>query len=161
MVINPIVGVYIPIIRIPIKGGMTIPNIATFDHGTCVNKNVFFPTLRCIYFSQNWVRLGWIFNLPDTNSKEMPLKMNGWKMKFPFGDSFLTAMLVLGVSIYLLFKENLPFWCRVDTLSGPGLAGWCRWSWALPIATRFYCCNAVVERVEFTHLYGRMTQNVS
>ena len=26
MVINPIVGVYIPIIRIPIKGGMTIPN---------------------------------------------------------------------------------------------------------------------------------------
>ena len=34
MVINLIVGVYIPIIRIPIKGGMTIPNIATFDHGT-------------------------------------------------------------------------------------------------------------------------------
>ena len=34
MVINPIVGLYIPIIRIPIKGGMTIPNIATFDHGT-------------------------------------------------------------------------------------------------------------------------------
>ena len=29
MVINPIIGVYIPIIRIPIKGGMTIPNIAT------------------------------------------------------------------------------------------------------------------------------------
>ena len=36
MVINPIVGVYIPIIRIPIKGGMTIPNIATFDHGTYI-----------------------------------------------------------------------------------------------------------------------------
>ena len=34
MVINPIIGFYIPIIRIPIKGGMTIPNIATFDHGT-------------------------------------------------------------------------------------------------------------------------------
>ncbi len=34
MVINPIVRVYIPIIRIPIKVGMTIPNIATFDHGT-------------------------------------------------------------------------------------------------------------------------------
>ena len=33
-VINLIVGVYIPIIRVPIKGGMTIPN--TFDHGTCV-----------------------------------------------------------------------------------------------------------------------------
>ena len=36
MVINPIVRVYIPIIKIPIKGGMTIPNIATFDHGTYV-----------------------------------------------------------------------------------------------------------------------------
>ena len=36
MVINPIVGVYIPIMRIPIKGGMTIPNIATFDHGTYI-----------------------------------------------------------------------------------------------------------------------------
>ena len=34
MVINPIVVVYIPIIRIPIEGGMTIPNIVTFDHGT-------------------------------------------------------------------------------------------------------------------------------
>ena len=34
MVINPIVGVYIPTRRIPIKGGMTIPNIATFDRGT-------------------------------------------------------------------------------------------------------------------------------
>ena len=39
--INPIVGVYIPIIRIPIKGGMTIPNMATFDHGTCME---YFPT---------------------------------------------------------------------------------------------------------------------
>ena len=36
MVINPIIGFYIPIIRIPIKGGMTIPNIATFDHGTYI-----------------------------------------------------------------------------------------------------------------------------
>ena len=34
MVINPIVGVYIPIIRIPIKGGMTIPNITSLDPGT-------------------------------------------------------------------------------------------------------------------------------
>ena len=40
MVIIPIVGVYIPIIRIPIKGGMTIPNIATFDHGTYVSRLV-------------------------------------------------------------------------------------------------------------------------
>ncbi len=35
--LNPIVGVYIPIKRIPIKGGMTIPNIVTFDHGTYVS----------------------------------------------------------------------------------------------------------------------------
>ena len=34
MVINPRIEFYIPIIRIPIKGGITIPNIATFDHGT-------------------------------------------------------------------------------------------------------------------------------
>ena len=48
MVINPIVGAYIPIIRIPIKGGMTIPNIATFDHGTYGNYNFWlddFPVL--------------------------------------------------------------------------------------------------------------------
>ena len=45
MVINPIVGVYIPIIRIPIKGGMTIPNIATFDHGT----NVVFMVLNHLF----------------------------------------------------------------------------------------------------------------
>ena len=40
MVINPIVGVYIPIIRIPIKDVMTISNIATFDHGTCDPSNL-------------------------------------------------------------------------------------------------------------------------
>ena len=34
MVINLIVGVYVPIIRIPIKGGMTIPNIRSLDPGT-------------------------------------------------------------------------------------------------------------------------------
>ena len=36
MVINPIVGVYIPIIRIPIRGGRfpIPPKKATFDHGT-------------------------------------------------------------------------------------------------------------------------------
>ena len=34
--INPIVGVYIPIIRIPIKGGMTIPNTRSLDPGSCM-----------------------------------------------------------------------------------------------------------------------------
>ena len=38
MVINPIVGVYIPIIRrFPIKGGMTIPNIRSLDP---TNRNI-------------------------------------------------------------------------------------------------------------------------
>ena len=36
MVINPMVGAYMPIIRIPIKGGMTIPNIGSLDSGTNV-----------------------------------------------------------------------------------------------------------------------------
>ena len=40
MVINPIVGVYIPIIKI--KGGMTISNIATFEHRTYVTSGYFF-----------------------------------------------------------------------------------------------------------------------
>ena len=41
MVINLIVGVYIPITRIPIKGGMTIPNIRSLDCGTCGSGNTF------------------------------------------------------------------------------------------------------------------------
>ena len=41
---DPIVGVYIPIIRIPIKGGMTIPNIGTFDHGTYVFEGFFYQS---------------------------------------------------------------------------------------------------------------------
>ena len=44
MVINPKIGFYIPIIRNPIKGGMTIPNIATFDHGTYI-------VILCIFLS--------------------------------------------------------------------------------------------------------------
>ena len=43
--INPIVGVYIPIVRIPIKGGMTIPNITTFDHGTNGDSMVIYINL--------------------------------------------------------------------------------------------------------------------
>ena len=36
-------GFYIPIIRIHIKGGMTIPNIATFDHGTHGQITIYTP----------------------------------------------------------------------------------------------------------------------
>ena len=42
--INPIVGVYIPIKRIPFKGGMTIPNIGSLDPGT-YEKNGFRCTI--------------------------------------------------------------------------------------------------------------------
>ena len=46
------VGVYIPIIKIPIKGGMTIPNIATFDHGTYGEY---------YHFSQGFIDNRWFF----------------------------------------------------------------------------------------------------
>ena len=45
--INPIVGVYIPIIRIPIKGGMTIPRktrLLTMAHISYVSGNRFVTT---------------------------------------------------------------------------------------------------------------------
>ena len=54
MVINPIVGVYIPIIRIPIKGGMTIPNIATFDHGTFIFCRIDMDDLMVVLCEINW-----------------------------------------------------------------------------------------------------------
>ena len=41
MIINLIVGVYISIIRIPIKGGMTIPNTRSLDPGSyalCIHR---------------------------------------------------------------------------------------------------------------------------
>ena len=42
MVINPTVGVYIPIIRIPIKGWMTIPNTRSLDPSTHAFRMVSF-----------------------------------------------------------------------------------------------------------------------
>ena len=59
MVINPIVGVYIPIIRIPIKGGMTISNIATFDHGTYIYIYIY------IYMSHEKRAPGWLGYIGD------------------------------------------------------------------------------------------------
>ena len=44
------IGIYIPIIRIPIIGGMTIPNIATFDHGTYGNFAGIPVNKRCMKF---------------------------------------------------------------------------------------------------------------
>ena len=53
MVINPIVGVYIPIITIPIKGEMTIPNIGSLDPGT-YNYNICSIYLVYIYKYIYW-----------------------------------------------------------------------------------------------------------
>ena len=44
MVINPTIGFYIPIIRIPIKGGMTIPNTRSLDPGSYVDVGDEKPT---------------------------------------------------------------------------------------------------------------------
>ena len=60
--INPIVGVYIPIIRIPIKGGMTILNIATFDHGTGGLRDVANDTS----WNQDEIRALWCSGLVPT-----------------------------------------------------------------------------------------------
>ena len=71
MVINPIVGVYIPIIRIPgfpIKGGMTIPDIRTLDlyvqfYNWVVETQGFFmftPILgEMIQFDNHSFQMGW------------------------------------------------------------------------------------------------------
>ena len=62
MVINPIVGVYIPIIRIPIKGGMTIPKI--YPSVKVISPVSPFRPLPTIDFP------GRIFvSLPECNSK--------------------------------------------------------------------------------------------
>ena len=61
--INPIVWVYIPIIRIPIKGGMTIPNIATFDHGT-YKWVEFLMDLHCINHINSTHKLWFFLVLP-------------------------------------------------------------------------------------------------
>ena len=89
MVINPIVGVYIPIARIPIKGGMTIPYIATFDHGTMFvfregnqpwdrSSNIPWKTHWHRRWSGDWWRwqLAIAFINPSTR-RQQPLTMYG------------------------------------------------------------------------------------
>ena len=71
MVINPIVGVYIPIIRIPIKGGMIIPNIATFDHGTYADQSILWILGR--YYGR--AQAPWCERINSTK---------GWPNSWPF-----------------------------------------------------------------------------
>ena len=90
MVINPIVGVYIPIIRIPIKGGLTIPNIATFDHDTYDDWISLepFPYFCCLLNLSRpegmdlMVRTAWIARWTST---ALRLGMATWRrMNIPF-----------------------------------------------------------------------------
>ncbi len=96
MVINPIVGVYIPIIRIPIKGWMTIPNIATFDHGTYVMQTYNLCTLIMEYL------------LADHNTKDLhalahsDLVMSSQKFNLAEFPYYKTCFNMLGIAyIYL------------------------------------------------------------
>ena len=86
MVINPIVGVYIPIIRIPIKGGMTIPNIATFDHGTYIFS--FHPSFLVFFFpprfkSEIHQLFGVVFGCETLRDQRHGSRMQG--SRTPFG----------------------------------------------------------------------------
>ena len=62
MVINLIVGVYIPIVRIPYKGGMTIPNMRSLDPAT-TERNSFTKHHKVLFFffrvclSFRWISL--------------------------------------------------------------------------------------------------------
>ncbi len=78
MVINPIVGVYIPIIRIPIKGGMTIPNVATFDHGTCCFL-YFDASTRVISLSCNGPHVMSQKNTPSKHCVNFKIKIKRWR----------------------------------------------------------------------------------
>ena len=84
MVINPIVGVYIPIIRLPIKGGMTIPNIATFDHGT------YNPTNRGQRFFRGDILSGKFLKPEALNPPEEIQDMN-WNNSAPFERNILVS----------------------------------------------------------------------
>ena len=78
MVINPIVGVYIPIIRIPIKGGMTIPNTTSLDNGT--NDSFFFA--KSLFFVYHF---GFSFRtskIPDLTATQGSHLMFGWQKLF-------------------------------------------------------------------------------
>ncbi len=75
MVINPIVGVYIPIIRIPIKGGMTIPNIATLDPSTYLILLHVCHTSTTIMYLANLSHKKWVTSW----SIYPPPKTTGWK----------------------------------------------------------------------------------
>ena len=58
MVINPIAGVYIPIMTIPTKGEMTIPNIGSLDPGTYVTCFTPPPSKINIPLKRDYISIG-------------------------------------------------------------------------------------------------------
>ena len=116
MVINPIVGVYIPIIRIPIKGGMTIPNIATLDHGTFDPKRY---SMFCVH--PFWVKIAL-----------SSLHMNGSTILKSKCASLSWSVAVSGPNCFRPFKATLksrqclrsPRLCRDLPCKAGGWDGW-------------------------------------
>ena len=102
MVINPIIGFYIPILRIPIKGGMTIPNIATFDHGT-YNIN------RYIYLEHKWP-LFWLEFRPSFGGFN-PQKQRTKRFQvyiLYYSHSYIPIGTMYGIFTYI-YHKNQPF----------------------------------------------------
>ena len=103
MVINPIIGIYIPIIRIPIKGGMTIPNIATFDHGTHGDFWLPKPWFTVGHFYRiTWSHLGVPIHWSTVN-QQLPLAG-------PRGIRYTLVIQICFIFTYWSSWENDPIW---------------------------------------------------
>ena len=109
MVINPIVGVYIPFIRIPIKGGMTIPNIATFDHGTYLAK--WMHLKRIFMFTKKWAKNQVWYRADGTDGNECCSLQLGWRI-LEKGRGFRNAVFFFEMvsTEYLRIKNLFKQW---------------------------------------------------
>ena len=76
-VINPIVGVYIPIIRIPIKGGMTIPNTTRLLTMAHIILRVNFPLHLTFLGSHLFFSISFVLFLRMVNPWRKPCQKDG------------------------------------------------------------------------------------
>ena len=133
--INSIVGVYIPIIRIPIKGWMIIPNTRSLDPGSHVRQTVFVLPTRHIFlwkivfsprfYHSNWKLAGTMFHKenhdflespcffsPTKNTNHtcysLPLRICGAEKLFPFQAAQVADKTIL-----------LETWWKPETLEQP------------------------------------------
>ena len=137
MVRNPIVGVYITIIRIPIKGGMTITNIATFDHGTYRVVNVILYRVEAflgrVHDSQVELQQ-YVFLFPKMATprkfNSSPLKSGWLERDFPLGKvifrgkglNFGGVVVCVKVSIFFFIPpETKKIFGVVQHLTSPKL----------------------------------------